>query len=129
MLPLESTAIPNGRRSWKGMSASFSLCDLLPARRSIHFCLGFAAAFFAAAGSIFSPVNCAFHLMRAIAGGFGHTILLRSKATLLSSGFGVEVCVDVAFLFLFDWAGAKETSANISSATNPSVPFQLPTEF
>src|SRR5271165_412304 len=102
MFPLESTAIPNGRRSWKGMSCSFSDCDLLPARRSIHFCLGFAAAFLAAAGSIFSPVNCFFHLMRAIAGGLGHTILSRSKATLLSSGFAEAACVDVVFLFLFD---------------------------
>src|SRR5271165_4434211 len=99
MFPLESTAIPNGRRSWKGMSCSFSDCDLLPARRSIHFCLGLDAAFLAAAGSIFSPVNCFDHLIRAIAGGFGHTILLRSKATFLSSGFAGAGCVDAAFLF------------------------------
>src|SRR5271157_5173338 len=102
MLPLESTAIPNGRRSWAGMSCSFSACDLLPARRSIHFCLGFDAAFFAAAGSIFSPVNCFFHIMRAIAGGFGHTILLTSKVTVFSVGLAGAACVEVAFLFLFD---------------------------
>ena len=67
------------------MSRSCWACGFLPPMCCSHFC--FAAIFFVVAASIFSPVNCLTQRIRVIAGGFGHTILERSKAIFWSCGF------------------------------------------
>src|SRR5581483_283110 len=92
----------------------------VPARRSIHFCLGFSLFFENWLGSTACPVNSSRKRIRAIAGGFGHTILLTSKYRFTRWSPNLTSSVVLVFAFLAKAELATTiTAANSNRATLP----------